>query len=204
MRSVLKTVASIPLGFPNGIHFVMNNRDLDIAARNVIMLLILLVIDDAEEAAKTVHLWYSSLIKQRHYDILQTDIKPLIQAVCDENSSKPPHALLEKTWAFGPRSLRLVLTCSNWTSLLSYLDVQCDLTVEKATEIRKRVTLAPERIDYRERNYFNQRPALRVGAHRFHTDGMLLPFGASRAPFTVPNPYVWICAIALNTVYLVI
>lgn len=88
----------------------MNDLDLDIVARNVIMLLIALTVDNMDEVADCIiHIWYSALIRKSALDILQQRVRPLIEDVCEKIKSKLSSAILAKTWTFGQRSMRLVL-----------------------------------------------------------------------------------------------
>jgi hypothetical protein len=167
----------------------MNDRDLDIVARNAIMLLIALVVDNIDEAVDCmIHVWYSALIRKSDLNILQQRIRPLIESVCDKIKSKPPGNRLGKTWTFGQRSLRLVLEKSSWDSLLLFMNIPEGLTAERANQIRTAVTLAESRKDYRDRNLLFQSRSRRIAKTRFWGDGLLLPFGSRRDDFRELNP----------------
>lgn len=167
----------------------MNDRDLDIVARNAIMLLIALVVDNTDEAVDCmIHIWYSALVRKSYFDILQQRIRPLVEVVCEKIKDKPPTSLLTKTWEFGQRSLTRVLTKSSWDSLLCSMDIPQRLTAELAQQIRTTVTLAEARKDYRDRHLLFQSPSHRIAKTRFWQDGLLLPFGSPRLDFRIPNP----------------
>lgn len=167
----------------------MNDHDLDIVARNAIMLLIALVFDDTNEAIDCIlHVWYSALIRKSDLDVLQQRVRPLIEDVCEKISNKASGSCLAKTWTFGKRSLRLVLEKSSWDALLQATDIPEGLTAERANQIRTAVVLAESRKDYRDRNLVLQTPSHRVAKNRFWTDGLLLPFGSRRDEFKEPNP----------------
>lgn len=158
-------------------------------ARNAIMLLVLLAVDDVEDATDTViHTWYSSSITLRQLNVLRSAIKPLFQDVCDKIENKPSGTVLGKTWTFGNRSLRLELPKESWISVINYFRIPQLLTNVEANEIRTRITLAPERLDFRHRRYAVLSPAQRLVADRFREDGLLLPFGSNRRWFFLPNP----------------
>ena len=70
------------------------------------------------------------------------------------------------------------------------MDQPPGLETEKANRIRRSVTLADGRKDYRDRHSLLLAPACRVAKHRFREDGLLLPFGSHRDKFIVPNPSV--------------
>lgn len=189
LRNLFKTIAELPESYTGTVQMTLNDRDLDVVARNVIMLLIALVLEDAEEAIDCIlHFWYSCLIRKHHYEVVQERIRPLVQDVCAKIRAKSPNSLQAKTWRFGKHSLRLVLTQSIWTRLLSYMDLSHGLDALKATQIRQAVTQAESRVDYRDRELLYFSPAHRVAKTRFWQDGLLLPFGARRDDFVVPNP----------------
>lgn len=102
----------------------MNDRDLDIFARNAIMLLVTVIIEDVDVAAeRMMHILYSSLIRKSDFDNLQGRVRPLIEGVCERIREKAGDSILGKTWIFGQRSLRLVLQKASWDRLLSFLYV---------------------------------------------------------------------------------
>ncbi|KAI0378799.1 hypothetical protein F5Y04DRAFT_272324 [Hypomontagnella monticulosa] len=189
IRNVIRTIDSIPNECRSPIKVYMNDRDGDVVGRNAIMLLLALIEEDPAVAAENIiHTWYSSFISEPLYDLLKGRIRELVQDVCTKIGGKASNATLGKTWTFGSRSLRLVLEKKQWLDLLASLEVPPGLTKERAQEIRRSVTLAPERVDFRERRYFAQQPGDRASAQYFRQEGVLLPFGAPRSSFTVPNP----------------
>ncbi|KAJ1324714.1 DUF4470 domain-containing protein [Microdochium nivale] len=189
LRNVLKTVVELPAAYTGKLKVTINDLDLDVTARNAIMLLIAFVVDDPEEAVDCIiHTWYSCLIRTAHNDILQQRIRPLIQEVCDKIRDKNPDSMQAKTWKFGKHSLRLMLKQSAWSRVLSYTDPPTGINAEKAVQIRQAVTIAASRIDYRDRHFLFFSPSHRIAKYRFRKDGLLLPFGTPRGEFVVPNP----------------
>ncbi|KAF4339369.1 hypothetical protein FBEOM_6783 [Fusarium beomiforme] len=194
MRNVVKTIAQLPQGWDKPIAITINDREFDIVARNAIMLLVALAVDDKDEAIDCIiHIWYSSFIRKSDLNILEQQVRPLIQAVCDKIKNKPTSRVLRKSWTFGTRSFQLTLSKSRWYQMLSFLAVPTDLTLKQAGKIRKAVTLAKSQIDYRHRHYLFIPPAHRVAQQRFKEDGILQSFGAGRSKFTVPSPTFFHC-----------
>ena len=121
-RNVIKTIASVPDTYHNCTTCIINDRDFDIVARNLILLLIALVNEDIDQAADMMlHIWYSPLIRSNDIEFLVTKIRPLLETVVDKIKDKAPGALLGKTWTFGSRSVRTVLTKEAWSLLLRSL-----------------------------------------------------------------------------------
>lgn len=167
----------------------MNDRDVDIVARNVILLLIALAVENTDDATDCIlHVWYSAFLRQSHLTLLHDKIRPLLDHICQKIRPKDDETLLGKTWTFGCRKLRVVLKKSAWEYLLSCVDAKITMTADKAKAVRADVTMAASRKDYRERQLFCQRPQHRVAINKFREDGMLLPFGTSRRDFSHPNP----------------
>lgn len=191
IRNLITTIASVPGSFKQTISVTLNDKDPDIVARNVAMLLIFLTTAELQKAISCVmHVWYSALIRTEHLQLIRENVYPLVNDVCSKIRNKSQRTLLGKTWTFGCRSLRAVLTREAWMTLLQMLEPQAGLTVEKASEIRTAVTLAAERQDYLDRKLAVMEPAHRVCAETFRKDGLLLPLGYSRKDFAVPNPFV--------------
>lgn len=158
-------------------------------ARNAIILLIILSQQDFEAAVDCViHVWYSATLTRKHMDVLCGPLRTLVQDVCAKIANKAPDTVLGKTWHFESGSLRLVLSKKQWIQLLQRFEIPSGVTREQADKIRRTVTLAPERRDYRDRAMFTKPGHHRVAAIRFREDGILLPFGCSRDTFDIPNP----------------
>ncbi|KAK4068705.1 uncharacterized protein Triagg1_7065 [Trichoderma aggressivum f. europaeum] len=189
LRNVVKTIAQVPGGYTKPIEVTINDHDLDVVARNAIILLITLVSDNMDEAVDCmIHVWYSALIRKSDLDMIQQKVRPLVENICEKIKDKNPDSILGKTWKFGNRSLRLVLRKSLWDRLLAYMTVPQGLTAERASRIRTAVTLDESRKDYLDMHLLFQSPYRRVAKHRFRADGLLLPFGAPRHEFQEPNP----------------
>lgn len=189
LRNVITTIAQTPDGYKHAVEVTINDHDLDVVARNVIILLVALVTVDVDQAAECIiHIWYSALLRDSDVDIIEKQVRPMIEAVCHKTEGKPGSNLLAKTWTFEHRSLRLVLQKRAWDALLCFVDCRRGLKADEAHAIRKAVTLAEDRKDYRDRNLSFQRNFHRVALTRFREDGLLLPFGTPRADFKHPNP----------------
>jgi hypothetical protein len=190
-------LADLTTDFSNIIKTTINDREFEVVARNAVILLLALTVQDtktapdpSEDAENLIHLWYSAFLYPALITELHTRVKQLIDSVCNQIAQKSSKTLLGKTWTFtSGNSLRLVLRKEDWFALQTYLDVPTELTKEEAGAIRAAVTLAPERADYRDRWYFKeQTPSMRIAKRRFQEDGLLLPFGHPRVGFNIPNP----------------
>ncbi|KAH8698962.1 hypothetical protein BGW36DRAFT_396585 [Talaromyces proteolyticus] len=182
LRNVVKTISYLPSSYKHSLQVTINDRDFDIMARNVILLLVALVVEKSEDATDCIiHLWYSAVVRELDIEILHNRIRPLIE-------DKPSGSLLAKTWTFGRCSLRIALKQSSWNHLLNLFNKPAGLTAEQAQRIRAANTLARSRRDYRDRYMSCLSPIQRICFNKFRQDGLLLPFGFPRHDFREPNP----------------
>ena len=87
-RNVVKTLASLPRTYTGDLLFAINDLDMDIVARNVIMLLLALMVEDPEQAVQTiVHIWYSADIRPLDAKLLAELIHPMIAS---KSQTMPP------------------------------------------------------------------------------------------------------------------
>ncbi|KAI1736358.1 hypothetical protein F4680DRAFT_461244 [Xylaria scruposa] len=189
LRNVVLSVVNLPQSYRSPLSIIVNDYEIDIVARNLIFLLIMLVEDDPSVAAEfMLHVWYSALITELCYDLLQKKLKPIVEDVCNKIAGKPCKNLFGKTWDFRGNSLRLVLTQEAWMKLLSYFDVPGGMTKETAHTIRQAVVNAPSRVDYVDRAILVQSPSMALGMIKYRNEGVLIPFGQPREAFIIPNP----------------
>ncbi|XXH02766.1 hypothetical protein Hte_009151 [Hypoxylon texense] len=201
LRNVVKTVQSLPHTFNRQITATINDVEPSITARNAILLLLALSTLEEESdqtsievlAEALIHVWYSATITGDILSRLQSKVKPLVEEMCQQVTSGNPGAVLGKTWNFkSGASLRLVLTKEEWARILMLLDIPEQLTASNAREIRRKITLAPDREDHRHQWYFKDAtPSMRIAKERFREDGLVLPFGHPRLGFDYPNPTIY-------------
>ncbi|KAL4799455.1 hypothetical protein BDV19DRAFT_385223 [Aspergillus venezuelensis] len=191
LRNVVKTIASLPKNHAGFVEVIINDRDIDVVGRNVIILLVALSVSDAEKAAECIiHLWYSVLIRNEDMDILQS-IRPRIKRICKIISDDKIDEPCARTFKFGNRTLRVVLDTSSWKQLLTFFDVPTGLTVKRAQDIRRESTMPDSRKDYLDRYLYCQPPSRRVANMRFRSEGLLLPFSCPHDEFCLPNPTIF-------------
>nr|CEG05156.1 unnamed protein product [Fusarium clavum] len=124
LRNLLTTMAQLPSSYKQQISITMNDRDLDIVARNVVMLLIALTAEEHDDTIDCmIHVWYSAFIRESDHQLLNLRVRPLIEGVCNKIRDKPSNTILGKTWKFGLSSFRLVLEKVSWDKLLTFLEL---------------------------------------------------------------------------------
>ncbi|KAK5698990.1 hypothetical protein LTR97_006639 [Elasticomyces elasticus] len=190
LRNVIKTIAGVPATYGGALSITVNDREFNAVGRNALVLLVALAVPDDNAAIHCMlHLVYSSMIRQVDLDLLNTNVRPLIQDVVDKIAGKAAETLQKKTWKFGTNELCLTLSKTCWIAMLSLLEVPPALTTESARRAHTDVTMA--RKDYIESQYTAHSPAHRVCKEQFRKDGILLPFGNSREAFTIPIRVTW-------------
>jgi len=190
LRNVVTTLAHIPDNSDASLRVTINDKEFAIVARNTIMLLTALLFDVVIAVPMIIHLWYSAALPHSMVDALRTKVLPMIQDVCDKIQDKPGRSMQAKEFAFGATKLRVVLTKDEWYRLVRYFTLPDTITLEKSRQIRRRITLAPEKVDYRERAMLQWPPGRRMVDMHFREEGILLPYGCSSAAFDKPNPWV--------------
>lgn len=191
IRNVIKSVVEgLPDQYNGRCMLAINDINFTVIARNAILLFIALSLEPEEAVPIMIHVWYSALLPRTMIDTLRRVALGPIMDVCEKIKDRPSTSLQAKNFTFGQRTLRIVLKRHQWDDLTKYFDIPSNLTLEDAQFIRRRVMLAPERIDYLHRALCNQTPPIRVATVTFREDGILLPHGASRKEFDTPNTRV--------------
>ncbi|KAF2444501.1 MYND finger family protein [Karstenula rhodostoma CBS 690.94] len=188
IRNLVKTVTTIPDAYDGTWKAVINDRDFDVVGRNIILLMTALSYTAEVATPIMIHLWYSALIPSCMLHCLQVDILPLIEDVCGKVKDKSPDNILAKTFKLTGGDLRVALRKAEWSRLADLFNVRGGLTSEKATAIRQRNTMAPEREDYVDRALLDFSPVQRELVMHFRRTGVLIPFGSSQDKFDTPNP----------------
>jgi Domain of unknown function (DUF4470) len=189
IRNIVKTVTEgLPDEYDGRCTLVVNDINFMVVARNAILLLVALSLEPDEAVPMMIHLWYSALLPAVMMEILRKIALRPISEVCEKIKEKPSTSLQAKTFAFGKRSLRLVLKKYQWDELKGCFGLPTGFTGHDAQVVRRRVMLAPERVDYLHRALCNQPSSFRVAEVSFREDGILLPYGAPREDFDIPNP----------------
>jgi hypothetical protein len=188
LRNVVKTISALPETYKGECSVVINDMQTIIVVRNVIMLLIAFNFDTEVAVPMMIHVWYSATLPRSIIDALQSKILVLIEDVCNKIKDKPIGSIHAKTFVSKRSKLRVVLKKEEWLELAKHLTVPKTLTLPESQEIRRRITLAPERIDYRDRARLLWSGALREVDNHFRSEGILLPYGCSVDAFDTPNP----------------
>ena len=164
----------------------MSDRDENVMARNVFILL-LFGMDDVDITLDTaIHLWYSARLQPKHKQVLENHVRPIVADVVGKTSSKQDSILLSNTVPWASGSLKIVLYRPQWQHMLRVLDV----TLGSDTTERNRKDVVLGRRDHLDREQFRKIRRLhrRVSVAQYKNRGVLLPFSVDDKPFSEPNP----------------
>ncbi|KAG8998738.1 hypothetical protein FRB90_012249 [Tulasnella sp. 427] len=184
LRNTVQTINGLPADYNGKCTLVINDFHPLVATRNVVLLCILLgTAETSEEAAAEValHALYSSKLTTAQDELILSWVDK-IKNTDDSQSATFSMGRLHFSsacsveWAYPPVVEELLRS----TEKVSY-------SSNKAEANRRRIMVAPERLDYRECCYTCLRPRHRVGFVHQRETGILLPLGQPTDSFCVAN-----------------
>ncbi|CEL00665.1 hypothetical protein ASPCAL00263 [Aspergillus calidoustus] len=187
LRSLIKTINALPEAYTGCLDVDLNDKEEMVVARNVILLLVALNFPPNEASVLMLHLWYSAFLPKDLLQSVQTKIVPLLQGLLTLEREEPT-SISRRTFSFHGVTLTAFLPGSFWEKILSDFARCFSTPFSEAAALRQSVTMAAHRQDYVDRALFRLPPPWRLAHMRFREDGLLLPFGASRDEFNIPNP----------------
>lgn len=140
LRNVIKTVADLSETFTGKLNIVINDRDSNVAARNALMLLMLMYSSEESKVIDVmIHLWYSALLTQDHINFISTEIHPLIEKVYGKTGHDSRHTAKVAVFPSAVLKLRLKIAFQDffWQVLLSCSDRLSDLNGDEAQRLRQ-------------------------------------------------------------------
>ncbi|KAG7443862.1 uncharacterized protein BT62DRAFT_934454 [Guyanagaster necrorhizus] len=182
LRNVVRTVNKLPEDYSGSIKIVLNDHNPMVVCRNLMILSILGIIADVEEAAEhALHLWYS-VFQPLSYE---TRILPhLYESDALRN--------IDGTSARLTPSTTMHTKLSSDTANFLVHQIRSTLDPVSINTALNNIMNAPERTDYRDRYYEAIRPSHRVAFERWRSFGLVLPFGAANAHMALPNKWLFI------------
>ncbi|RXW23560.1 hypothetical protein EST38_g2287 [Candolleomyces aberdarensis] len=182
LRDVIKTVNALPENYSGELTVLINDGNMHLACRNLILLLVLGSMDD--EAIGTdlaLHFWYSILLPAAYEQLLAGAILTFLQFVGKTKVGAPPPFQLTST-----STVMVPMAYGTEEGMLRYLGA-CNVPPEAARMEHIRIRNVPSQRDISSRLYYNLRPSHRVAFQEYRRTGMLLPFGADHSPYTIAN-----------------
>lgn len=182
------SVNGLPGIYKGACNVVVNDKNYNVAARNIIMLLVATQLPPADAAEVILHFWYSARLTQGMLRIIDKYVKDPVAELVAKLQKKPNDVLLSKRWTYGAVDVVVRLYKQQWTILLQILESKHDVTKTEAERLK--VVLAPSRIDYRDRELYGISGSRRICSTKFRESGVLAPFGTCLDHFDSSNPSV--------------
>lgn len=178
LRNVVRTVNDLPEDYSGKLTIVLNEHNIAVTIRNLILLTLLGTIEDEVRAAElALHFWYSAFLPVEYSLHIMSTVQPLMQRLLSQ-----PSGMLQ----LSGRSI-LMFDVPEETGLFMYQMLNSPYAMSEAVDEYRRVKFAPSRMDYHDRAYSVIEPSHRVALEEYRVSGLVLPFGALHAHFNVPN-----------------
>lgn len=191
IRSVMKTINSLPEDFAGTLEIIINDPDAMVATRNLAILSLLGYFpDDILAVNAAMHYWFSAFMPYEctaahggcFQEVLASDVKKI---------------------SFGEVGSSISMGLSNvahdppeWISDFNkgFIHVFTDhpLSLAQAASIRKNSCYPTA--DDRDRLYAQIHPGDRVSLERYMSTGIVMPFGSQTSHISAPNPYLFSAA----------
>ena len=177
LRHVLRSVNGLPSNYSGSLNILINDINLPIVCRNIVLLLILgNVADEAQAADIALHFWYSAFMPMEYRLQIAMILRSFLQQSQDG----------EYLIRLGPTST-LHLCLQKDASVFFAHFVSSSFSIGDIQDEYNRVRTAHSRRDFRDRMYMGLKPSHRAAFKEYRRFGIVLPFGAMNAHFNRPN-----------------
>ncbi|KAJ7066768.1 hypothetical protein B0H15DRAFT_925988 [Mycena belliarum] len=188
LRNLIRTINSLPSDYAGYCDILLNDTNPVLVNRNLVILFVLLSSGPSlEEAAEfSTHLMYSAALSKEGAEYVQRCIEFIYESGGEFEADLSFHRCLDtrgegKVYSVQPSAgIRRLLEMFHSTYPLS-----------SALRSMKETTLAPDRLDLREKYFAGLHPSHRMAFKRFRESGILVPFSLNTAKFTEPNRFLF-------------
>lgn len=180
LRHVVRTLNCLPSNYSGNLEILLNDHNVPIVCRNIVILLILgTTADKAMAADIALHFWYSMFMPAEYRISISAIITLWMKRAYDQGFGSLVIPLGQNS------SLTFTITKPMCIYLGHYNSTS--FSVQDIQNQYDKVRNAPSRGDYRDRMYAALRPSHRVAFRQFRRFGLVLPCGAPNAHFNAPN-----------------
>ncbi|KAF8842965.1 hypothetical protein BDN67DRAFT_278960 [Paxillus ammoniavirescens] len=179
LRDVVRTVNALGSDYAGHLDIFLNENLHSVVSRNIMLLLLLGATPNEVVAADiTLHFWCSVFLPDEY----RLRILAMIVSVLQLQTDKGQPLVVN----LGQRSK---LTCLVPQEIMDHLLYTAGPTVSttQARDEYERMRTTPARLDSRDRTIVGLKPSHRLAFLEFWRSGLVLPFGAVNAHFTMPN-----------------
>ncbi|KAL1744116.1 hypothetical protein HDZ31DRAFT_64397 [Schizophyllum fasciatum] len=178
LRNVVRTINGLPDDYTGKCRILINDHSPCVTTRNVLILFALLRAGrPVEEAAETaMHLWYSAFLRAADASEMYFCAERIYGDVDFESSGT------ELSRAFPLRGKGQLHIKQPLEKTLPFMVLLSTYDTDAARESMHAVTLAPSRLDYRDRHLSGLKPAHRVAWARNRIHEVLVPLSHFQEP----------------------
>ncbi|KAJ7663921.1 hypothetical protein DFH06DRAFT_986293 [Mycena polygramma] len=188
LRNLIRTINSLPPDYAGYCDVLLNDTNPVLVNRNLVILFVLLSsgpsLDEAAEFC--THLMYSAVIPEAGAEYVKRCIDFIYASSGEFEADLSFHRCLDTR---GEGKVYSVQPSAGIKRLLEMF--QSNYTLSTALRSMKDTTLAPDRLDFREKYYAGLKPSHRMAFHRFRETGILAPFSLNTSNFTHPNRFLF-------------
>ncbi|CAA7262887.1 unnamed protein product [Cyclocybe aegerita] len=179
LRNVITSINCLPESYQLPCNVVINDREVDIVLRNLLLLFTFASFAPDEAAEMALHLWYLPKLPSK----TMARLRPIFNEKLDKifthmakNPGSPPTTLLKAKFQLTDKaSIVALLPKWFWFEMKKMLELK--MTSQQADYQRHLITLGPDRRDYRDRHLSLLGPYYRVSKMKYYEDGLIMPFG---------------------------
>ena len=180
----------IPEFFSGKVKYILNDKSMNMVARNAIFMLVLVLIPNLTAGVEcAIHMWYSACIRGSHFNLINKYVRPAVEeATTEAKASKDKQKAFTKRFEHDGRVIEISLTATEWKRLLDFFpkDVS-DPEFLKAIAKRNEVTLDPAYDDERDRFLMRNERHRRLSLQQYWEHGIVYPFGQDLNTFEILN-----------------
>ncbi|KAJ7173458.1 hypothetical protein C8R46DRAFT_115452 [Mycena filopes] len=187
LRNLIRTVNSLPWDYAGYCDILLNDTNPVLVNRNLVILFVLLSSGPSlEEAAEfATHLMYSAALPGAGAEY----VKRCVEFIYDSDESDVDLSFQRCLDTRGEGKVYCVQPSAGIKKLLEMFHSSYPLT--SALKSMKETTLAPDRLDFREKYFAGLKPSHRMAFQRFRESGILAPFSLNTSNFTQPNRFLF-------------
>ncbi|EDR06851.1 uncharacterized protein LACBIDRAFT_299776 [Laccaria bicolor S238N-H82] len=180
LRHIARTLNCLPSNYSGNLKILLNDCNMPIVCRNIVILLILgSIVDKTTATDIALHFQYSVFMPAEYCVTISSIITFLLKRAYDQGFGSIVIPL-------GQNSL-LTFTLTKAMCIFFEHYISTSFLAQEIQDQYSKVRNAPSHGDYRNKMYAALRPSHHVAFLKFRQFGLVLPCGAPNAHFNTPN-----------------
>ncbi|KAJ7483326.1 hypothetical protein FB451DRAFT_1439130 [Mycena latifolia] len=188
LRNLIRTINNLPSDYGGYCNILLNDTNPVLVNRNLVILFVLLSSGPSlEEAAElSTHLMYSAALPKEGAEYVRRCIEFIYESGGEFEADLSFQRCLDTR---GEGKVYSVQPSSGIKRLLEMFHSTYPLS--SALKSMKDTTMAPDRLDLREKYFAGLKPSHRMAFQHFRESGILAPFSLNTVNFTEPNRFLF-------------